>query len=108
VTFGGGREREARQHASIVDPYGAGATGTLIATLFGTGEIEVLTQRVQQTDTRLDVQDIVDTIDVQGDRNGLGPADCADPVIVCDGKLGSGAQPAFLAGSRLVCIVGTP
>jgi hypothetical protein len=74
MAFAGDRERQAGKHASPVHPDRARAAGALVAVLLGARQIEVLAQRVEEADTRLDPQDVLDTIDREPDRYRVWPA----------------------------------
>ena len=68
VARGGNRQRQAGEHSPAVEPPSAGAAGALIAALLAAGQVEVLSQRVEQTDRRFDVGDVVFAVDTQRDR----------------------------------------
>ena len=57
AALAGDGERQAGEHAAAVDPDGARAARALVAALLGAGEAEVLAQRVEQADARLELED---------------------------------------------------
>jgi hypothetical protein len=60
-------KRQAGQHALAVDMHGAGAALALVATLLGAGQVETITQGVEQRHTRLDLKVVVMSVDVEMD-----------------------------------------
>src|SRR5271155_471082 len=59
------RKRHAGQDASAIDVYGACATLSAIACLFGAGQRQILAQRIEERGTRLDRKRAALTIDRQ-------------------------------------------
>jgi homogentisate 1,2-dioxygenase len=53
VTFGLDRKHQARADQATIDHYAAGAAVTRTASLFASGEVELVTQYVQQSELRL-------------------------------------------------------
>jgi hypothetical protein len=56
-------KRQACQDTPPVNPDGASATGSLVASLLRTGELEMLTECIEQTGARLQVEQTVGTVD---------------------------------------------
>ena len=54
--LGHGGQRQAGQHAAAVDQHRAGAALALVAALLGAGQRQVLAQRIQQGDARVERQ----------------------------------------------------
>ena len=56
VAFVHDREREAGIDAASVDDHRAGATLSVVATFFGAGEMQMVTQRIEQRGARVELQ----------------------------------------------------
>src|SRR4029450_3666207 len=67
VTFVHDREREARVDPAAVDQHRAGAALSVVAALFGTRQVEMFAQRVEQRRTRVQVEVPHTTVDGQCD-----------------------------------------
>jgi hypothetical protein len=74
-------ERQAAVDALSVDDHRAGAALSLVAALLRTGQPEMLTQRIEQRYTRIEIESMTPSIDSQrhvlvvhrcGFRRGLG------------------------------------
>jgi hypothetical protein len=74
TALAGDRERQTGQHPPAIHPDRAGPTGALVTALLGSGQPEVLAQRVEQADPGLQFQLAHAAVDGQRDRAGLGPA----------------------------------
>src|SRR5580704_18108401 len=86
------RERQARQPPPAVHPHRAGTTRALVTTLLRPCQPEMLAQRVQEADARLDSQRPVLTVDGQRDRLRRGSAHSR-----WRGDLAIHGNPPFLA-----------
>src|SRR3954467_13481614 len=64
------REREAGVDALAVDENGAGAALAAVASLLGSGQVEALTQEIEQRDARI-VEDEVAPRTVHGEADGV-------------------------------------
>src|SRR5262245_41790061 len=62
-------EHRAGVGGVAVDQYGAGATRTAVADLFGAGQIQAVSKRVQERDTRFETELTSLAIDLQGNGN---------------------------------------
>ena len=62
-----GRKRQASEDAPSIDVNRAGAALALIAPLLGTVEMRVFSQRIQQRDPRLDLQQMLGAVDAKPD-----------------------------------------
>jgi hypothetical protein len=87
ASLGGDGELQTGDGPASVEQHRAGAALALIAAFLGTGEIETLTQRVEQGGATVDGQRVLLAVDVQGDgagRRGRGA-----------GRRGGHDQPSF-------------
>ncbi len=62
-------EAETRIHAPAIDVYGARTALAVITSLFRAGQMQVLTEAIEQRRARIDAQIVLLAIDTQGDRN---------------------------------------
>jgi hypothetical protein len=67
------REGETGIHATPVEQDRAGSALPVIAALLRAGERELLTQKVEQRDPRVDRQGVIDTVDRQRDLRDYRP-----------------------------------
>jgi hypothetical protein len=65
VSRGGDHQCQAGEHPPTVDPDRAGLAGAEVAALLAAGEVEALTQGVQQADSRLEVDVVPASVDLQ-------------------------------------------
>ncbi len=65
-------EREARQNSVAVAQNGASAARALVTSFFRTSEVQILTQRVEKRNARLDVERVRLPVDPQGGGDGSG------------------------------------
>ncbi len=92
VPFGLRRERQAGEYAGAVQVHGAGAALSLIAALLGAVEAEMLAQRVEQGDARLERKCMGAPVDAEmrgGDGRhmrpaSVGSAQCRLATLLCD------------------------
>ena len=66
------RQREARENSLAVAQNGASAARALVTSLFRASQVQILTQRVEKRNTRLDVERVRLPIDPQGGGDGSG------------------------------------
>ena len=99
------RQREARIDPPAIDQNGAGAALAVIAALFGPGQVEVETQRVEKRGPRRDVQFVRHAVDMERDRDLGGPwkffrrlagrCGCLSHRVLPGGRIGHVCTPAF-------------
>ena len=67
---GGDRQSKARIDTPAVDQHRAGAALPVVATLFGAGELQVLAQRIEERDARVEAELMIAAVDLEANRNG--------------------------------------
>src|SRR4051794_32392984 len=71
------RKSEARQHAPPVDQHRAGAALSLVATLLGAGQPQVLTQRIEQCRSHIECDAMLALVDLEHEAHGIAGGACA-------------------------------
>src|SRR6266545_4605802 len=71
------RKSEARQHAPTVHQHRAGAALSLVATLLGAGQAQVLTQRVKQCCSHIERDAMLALVDLEHEAYGIAGGACA-------------------------------
>ena len=87
-TLDDGSEGEARVDAAAVDEDGAGAALSVVATLLGAGEREVLTQGIEQGGAGVDGEGVLLAVYLEGERHGLRSSGCGDAGLLGGGDTG--------------------
>ena len=75
VPLGVGREHQAGLHRLAVEQHRAAAAAAAVAHLLGARQVEVVAQRVEQRDARLDGELPDRAVHLEAQRDGLGPED---------------------------------
>jgi hypothetical protein len=66
-----GGEAEAGIHTSAIDMHGARTALAVVASLFGSGQMEVLAQAIQKSRARIDPQVVLLAVYMKRNRDGI-------------------------------------
>src|SRR5262249_17297918 len=95
------RKREAGIDAPPVDQHGAGAALAVVAAFFGSGEIEMKTQRIEQRSPWRNVELALHAVDVKRDGHPARDRNCLRWSASCRGALCHHEPPDVSAAARI-------